>query len=184
MGQQLTRQFILLRNTESGFYPFGNTVDSLSTSHRFFRRLTFEGPRLVRAEQFDTTAHLLDDIYSPAVVVFEYGAPRRPIRLAFFDKDGHKSVHSFLGCWSIQYKFDPDNKIIEERYCDTNGVLLKVPRDSTGAISNLDYQAPIVTYSYRDSMILQTDYDETGIPISTEELHELPCVPFFDCRDF
>lgn len=167
----------LVKETNGELKVLSKEYDSMKKvdGHKYIRWTISKGKR-TRREQFDKNNNLFDHLYSPAIVEFKYNGSKYVSKVVVKNADGEKTRFDFGNYCIIKFKYNQNGKIIEERYFDEEGNLVKY-------IQEIDSVPPKIEYKYKGDQIFSVIYNTEMEKVEGPKPANEPCVPFLTCQN-
>jgi hypothetical protein len=169
------KKFTILSRTDGGFNIVNDNVKQNEINGRFHMEKTFIGNRVIKIEFYDEKRYLCHGLYFPAIIIYTYDSLSRIEEFSYFDEKNMPISDEFSGVHLTKIKYDKKNRIIEQIFFDSQGVMLT-------SHPGTDLKAPIVQYSYENKGVLIREIDKEGQLIS-KYYGRVPCIPFVNCKN-
>lgn len=180
LKEKYTVKYNLVEPKNNIYEIVKNDVDENEIKNNFFEKITLQNDKPLKIERCGKTGKLTDELFAPAVTVFEYYNNGNTKFVKNFDEKLKPLADKKFGYASIEYVYDELSRVRIEIYRDENFKFLQIPTDSTGSITKVDFIAPILVYDYFDFQTRIKAFDQ-NFNLLKEVVGEKPCIPFIDC---
>lgn len=202
LAQQDTIVAYDILDKSSCLYPIKKTnVSYDAVQKKFYQQRIYIDSKLTRIEQYDSVGNLFDNIYSNAIIEYEYENNKVHF-LRFYDKNRDRAEYNFGGYWSMEFLYDSEGKIIKEIFRNKKNELMKhhiqnkhkekdEDEEEDGSkekenkegelLDEEEIHPAFIEFKYAGERILIREYTDRNKLISEHE-GQMPCIPYIDCR--
>ncbi|MBK7105036.1 MAG: hypothetical protein IPH62_07120 [Ignavibacteriae bacterium] len=181
-NEKNTVKFNLVEPQNNIYEIIKSDVEEKETKNNFHEKISYHNNKPIRIERCDKNGKLTDELFAPAITLFEYDKNENVRLIKYFDKSFKPFTNRNFGFASIEYVYDELNRVRIEIYRDDKFKFLQIPIDTTGSVAMVDFIAPILVYDYFDFQTKIKAFDQ-NFNLLKEVVGEKPCIPFIDCGD-